>query len=303
MWKIKGRLGFLALSILLLVVAADIGSHVGWTPVLFSADNKFAVFAFRGTLSIEWAGDQRIDNLAAKGHPLWRLDIDSNNRPYVEFSRNGRHVSLGLIELLLLLASVFLLMAPMWAQRIRRLEGLCPACEYCVVGISSEHCPECGAIIPSDMVRIHEMVDSRRLSFRVRSSVLPYLFALAFWLIFRAVLGAATPTRFENLSALDARPGVFMIEAGDRERLRTNGGIIEFTLGNTSSSACKWDAAWTPTGATPVKSSGVLSESPPVVTRFTVGPTTLKWSVGDATHHWISLTDDGTNRIEVPQGH
>lgn len=298
MGTIKRGIGWVAVVGLLLSIAADVGSYYGWTPVLCAPDNKFAVFANFGTLSIEWAGDGRIHNLASMGHPVWRIGVDSNAWPFVAFSHNGRHIGIGLFELIFALGSVAFLFGPLWTRRLRRREGRCPHCDYRVLEIASNICPECGAAIPEGTNRNSDAVRPSRWSFRVRRTVFPYLIAFGAWILLQIAIGAIAPSRIDGFYTLEARPGVFMVASGERVRLRASTGIIEFVLGDTTSSFCKWDATWLPDVGSSAKSSGTVS---PVVPKFTVGPATMEWSEGDATHSWIYLPN-GVKRIVEPTG-
>ena len=202
MEKLRRSIGAVMLAGLVCVAIGDIGSYFGWTPVITAADKKFTVFAYYGTLSIEWAGDIRVANLSSMGHPLWQLNVDSNDWPYVAFSHNGRHVALELIELPLVIGSVGLLLGPMWVGRIRRFEGRCPRCDYQVIEISSSRCPECGEPISGDTMRELANVKSSRFSYRTRRLVFPYLIAISTWILFRVILHLCTPSRLDGFYAI-----------------------------------------------------------------------------------------------------
>ncbi len=282
---------------LALTLCCDLASHQGCAPFIHAEDKHFATFALAGFLSAEWAGPTRIDRLKDFGFIPITFAADSRKPPFSWFMQRGKQIHLYWFELLLTVAVYIFVLRPRWKRRRRARLSLCSMCEYQVIGVESDRCPECGTTIASGTIRDEAVlpVSSRANQIKRWFIEVPLIFILL--LIFQIVVNATT--RFDDGPhlALNPRSNVISVRSGETISLMHSNGISYLTMTAIRADHWEYHVDWWATGRPLQEFRGTVCEGwvskCTLQTSITIGNDTIEWSMGGSDQSWLYLPNGG----------
>jgi len=284
---------------LALTLCCDLTSHQGWAPFIHAEDKHFATFALAGFVSVEWAGPTRIDRLKDLGCIPITFAADSRKPPFSWFMQRGKQIHLFWLELLLAMAVYVFLLRPFWkSKRLAKL-GLCSMCEYQVIGVASERCPECGNTIAVGTVRDEAALPASSRANRIKRWLIEVPFIFILLLMFQIVVNATTRYEDGHHLALNPRSDVISIRSGETIRLTHSDGISYLTMTAIRADHWEYHVDWWGSGQHLQEIRGAVCEGCVSncirQTSIAISNDTIEWSMGGSKRSWLYLTQGGTS--------
>jgi len=282
---------------LALTLCCDLASHQGWAPFIHAEDKLFATFALAGFASVEWAGPTRIDRLKDLGFISITFDADSRMPPFSWFMQRGKQIHLFWIELLLTMVVYVVVLRPFWKRKRRARLSLCSRCEYQVIGVASERCPECGSTIAVGTVRDEAAlpISSRVTQIKRWFIEVPPIFILL--LMFQIAVSATTRYEGGPHLALNPRSDVISIRSGETIKLTHSDGISYLTMTAIRTDHWEYHVDWWGNGQHLQEIRGTVCEGcvsnciPQ--TSIAIGNDVIEWSWGGPKRSWLYLPQGG----------